>query len=116
MYLLIGFAVILCMIAIGLVVSVRFARPEQEHENRLTPFAVLMIANGSPSERAFLEYYASQMAWMDSSILKYMLLVYPDELAEAKHLCKDMSREYAFFTAVSLSELHALLNRQYQTA
>lgn len=112
MHVIAGFFVILLVIGASLLLGLLFARPASQNENKLVPFSVLLINDNLPATRAFLEYYASQIAWMDSEILKCMLLVYPEENTEAKILCEDMSREHEFFTASSVTDLHKMLDRK----
>ncbi len=78
-------------------------------EPRLLPFAVLPVPDGMPDTKAFLEFYASQIAWMDSDILTTVVLLYPEQDSSAKQLCTEISRQYDFFTVASLSEAQQLL-------
>lgn len=110
MYVIAGFFLILLVISVSLLLGFIFSKPVSQNENKLTPFAILLVNNHLPATRAFLEYYASQIAWMDSDILKCMLLVYPEENSGAKTLCEDMSREHEFFTACSIIKLHTMLD------
>ncbi|MDE6657394.1 MAG: hypothetical protein K2J88_02290 [Oscillospiraceae bacterium] len=104
------FFVILLVIAVSLLVAFIFSKPVQKTKNKLKPFAILLITNHLPATKAFLEYYASQIAWMDSEILTCMFLVYPEENLNAKALCEDMSREHEFFIAYSMKELQNMLD------
>ena len=112
MYVITGFFVILFVIAISLALGFIFSKPVPQNENKLVPISILLIDNHLPSTKAFLEYYASQIAWMDSEILTCMLLVYPEQNAGVKMLCEDMSQEHDFFTACSITELHDMLDER----
>lgn len=118
MHVITGFFIILLVIAIAVLVGFLFQNPDcpeknqTQDQNLLTPFSLILISDDLPATKAFLEYYASQIAWMDSSILRCMLLIYPDHNFNAEQLCKDMSRQHEFFTACSVSAFHALLDQQ----
>ena len=60
----------------GVLVYVLLCVPEQTQEEVLQPFAILPVPDGSPSTKALLHHYASQIAWMDEEILRCVLLVY----------------------------------------
>ncbi len=75
----------------------------------LAPFCILPVAHASPSVRAFLERYAAQTAWMDVSVLHSVILVYPDEDAEAAQLCQELAGQYDFFSDMSHSQMQAFL-------
>ncbi len=83
---------------------------------RLVPFSVLPVQEASPSVRAHLELLAGQIAWMDSAVMQSMVLVYPDGNAEAAELCREMARQYAFFSCMSLTETQQLLTARMQAA
>ena len=100
----------LFLIAGSLAVFSFFVSSLPEAENKLLPFAVLPVSDCSPSVKAFLEFYASQIAWMDSEILYTVLLVYPDDDSGIQKLCEEISRQYDFFTPVSLSEAKQILD------
>nr|MDE6729223.1 hypothetical protein [Oscillospiraceae bacterium] len=87
-------------------------KPTAENQNLLMPFSVILVPDHLPATKAFLEYYASQIAWMDSSLLRCMILLYPDENPDAELLCRDMSREHEFFTACSVSQFREFLDAQ----
>lgn len=112
MYVVTGFFVILLVIAVVMILGIVCRKPAEENQNVLTPFSVILVPDHLPATRAFLEYYASQIAWMDSSLLRCMLLLYPDENQQAEQLCRDMSREHEFFTACSMSEFREFLDTQ----
>lgn len=88
--------------------------PEESSGEALCPLAVLPVTDAAPSTRAFIERYASQIAWMDESILRCVLLVYPPEKPDVRALCDDLAREYDFFTAMSLPEAQKLLANRMQ--
>lgn len=93
----------------GLLLCAILHRAEPEDTGVLHPFAILPVPDGKPSTRAFLHRYASQIAWMDESILRCVLLVYSPEDMETKTLCSEMAREYSFYTAMSLPDAQKLL-------
>jgi len=101
--------IFLLLIAGCLTAFACFARSLPEPEQKLIPFAVLPVPDGTPSTRAFLEFYASQIAWMDSEILTTVLLIYPENQNQAESLCIEISRQYDFFTPVSLSQAQKIL-------
>lgn len=75
----------------------------------LAPFCILPVAHTSPSVRAFLERYAAQTAWIDSAVLHSVILVYPDDDAEAALLCEEMAEQYDFFSCMSALQMQAFL-------
>jgi hypothetical protein len=81
----------------------------------LMPFAVLPITDGSASTSAFLARFAGQAAWMDSSVLRSVLLVYQDTDIAAEQLCRNMEQQYDFFTALSLTQAKCLLTERMRT-
>ena len=101
--------IFLLLTGISLTAFAFFARSLPQSENSLTPFAVLPVADASPSTKAFLEFYASQIAWMDSEILYTVLLVYPENYPAVQELCEDISRQYDFFSPVSLPQAEQIL-------
>ena len=101
--------VLLLIVCAALVIALLSGKPETPEE-RLLPVAVLPVPDGKPSTRAFLEHLASQVAWMDSNVLRCVLLIYPEQSPEIRALCEEMEREYAFYTAMSLPDVHDLLN------
>ncbi len=97
------------LICAGLLISVFFCRPLPRNENPLTPIAILPVTDASPSTKAFLEFYASQIAWMDSEILHTVLLIYPENSPSVQELCQEISRQYDFFSPVSFPQMENLL-------
>lgn len=93
----------------GAVIFALLSTPDTDVVEKIQPFAVLPVPDSTPDTEAFLRHYASQIAWMDTQILRCVLLVYHPEHTEACTLCQDMEREYDVYTAVSLSEMQALL-------
>jgi hypothetical protein len=75
----------------------------------LVPFSVLPVQNALPSTKAYLELLAGQVAWMDSSVMQSMVLMYPDGDEEICQLCREMAQQYDFFTCMSLSQTQELL-------
>ena len=115
MHVITGFFIIILVIATAVLAGFLFQNPEKnqiQDQNLLIPFSIILISDNLPATKAFLEYYASQIAWVDSSILRCMLLIYPDDNPDAEQLCEDMSRQHEFFTACSVSSFRALLDEQ----
>ena len=106
---LVSVILFLFLIAGSLAVFCFFVSSLPEDENQLLPFAVLPVSECSPSVKAFLEFYGAQIAWMDSEILYTVLLVYPDDNPDIQKLCEEISRQYDFFTPVSLPEAKRML-------
>lgn len=101
--------IFLLVLLIGIVLCI-CTKPDDPAETGIfAPFCILPVAHASPSVRAFLERYAAQTAWMDVSVLHSVILVYPDENAEAAQLCEEMTRQYAFFSHMSFSQLQTFL-------
>ena len=107
---LVSVILFLFLIAGSLAVFCFFVSSLPEDENQLLPFAVLPVSECSPSVKAFLEFYGAQIAWMDSEILYTVLLVWPDDNPEIQNLCEEISRQYDFFTPVSLSQAKQILD------
>ena len=82
-------------------------------ENKLSPFVMLPVPDASPSTKAFLEFYASQVAWMDSSVLQCIFLIWQD--SETKDLCEDMSHQHDFFCPLSLPDAQEILKKNCRT-
>ncbi len=76
----------------------------------LVPFALLPVPDALPSTRAFIELHASQIAWMDAQLLRSMILLYEDGNRASEALCREMIRQYPFFSCMSLSEVQPLLS------
>jgi len=85
-------------------------------EGTLVPFSVLPVQNAQPSTRAFIELLAGQIAWMDSSVLQSMVLMYPDGDDGTAAMCQELARQYDFFSCMSLSETQKLLALRMKTA
>ncbi len=102
--LLLGGGLILCLAA-------SMKTPE---EPQLVPFAVLPVPDAEPDTKAFLEYYAGQLAWIDSGMLRSVILIYDSPASEA--LCREMSRQYAFFCAMAFPEIQQLLAARMGTS
>ncbi len=107
--------VILCgiflLIILAGIVLCLCTKPDDPTETGIfAPFCILPVAHASPSVRAFLERYAAQTAWMDVSVLHSIILVYPDENAEAALLCEEMAGQYDFFSHMSFSQMHTFLS------
>ncbi|MDE5564210.1 MAG: hypothetical protein K2I93_03570 [Oscillospiraceae bacterium] len=96
----------------GAVMFALLSTPDTETEEKLQPFAVLPVPDGNPGTEAFLRHYASQVAWMDTQVLRCVLLVYLPEHTDACTLCQDMAREYEVYTAVSLTEMQVQLTEE----
>lgn len=75
----------------------------------LVPFTVLPVTDAAPSTKAFLELFAGQVSWMDSSVLQCVVLVHPDGDEDTAQICRELARQYDFFTCMSLSQVQSLL-------
>lgn len=80
-----------------------------EDVEKAEAFAVLPVPENTPSARAFLEHYASQIAWMDAKVLRCVILV---SIPETHALCEELARDYECYTAMTLGEVQALLAKQ----
>ena len=105
---LVGTVFLLCL---GLAVAAALLyTPEQpQEERRLTPFAVLPVAEDTPSLRAFLHELAAQVSWMDAAVLHSVILVYPEDAPALRELCEEAAQNYEVFMAMSLPQMEALL-------
>lgn len=109
-----GFALIgsILLLCIGLAVTMALLSTEKGTDaEEPEAYAVLPVPEDTPHVRAFLEYYASQISWMDAAVLRCVILVY-NPGTEA--LCRDMARDYACYQAMPPEELHTLLMQQMQ--
>lgn len=88
--------------------SLLSAQPSAEGA-ALSPFCIVPVHCGDAATKAFLELLGGQIAWMDSSVLRSAVLMYPDEDAQAASLCEEMARQYDFFSCMSLRQAQALL-------
>ena len=68
-------------------------------------FAVLPVPEDTPHVRAFLEFYASQVSWMDASVLRCVILV---GNAQTQALCEELAQNHACYQAMTLAEVQAL--------
>lgn len=106
----------LLLTAGSLIAFAFFSKSLPHEQKKLIPFAVLPVPDSSPSSKAFLEFYASQIAWMDSEILYTVLLVYPEHAPDVQNLCEEISRQYDFFTPLSLPQAKQLLERKMKNS
>ena len=107
---MIGIIFLFLILILGSLTAFAFFSKSLPDENqKLTPFAVLPVPDSSPSVKAFLEFYASQIAWMDSEILYTVLLIYPENAPDVQQLCEEISRQHDFFTPLSLPQAQQLL-------
>ncbi len=93
--------------------SLLSAQPSAEG-GALSPFCIVPVYHGDASTKAFLELLAGQIAWMDSSVLRSVVLMYADEDAQAASLCEEIARQYDFFSCMSLTQAQALLEVRLQ--
>ncbi len=101
---------ILLLMAVGGFLVYTICSPDDVgHPEALVPFTVLPVRNAEPSTAAFLELFAGQVAWMDSSVLQCVVLVHPDSDEETASLCRELARQYDLFTSMSLHEAQTLL-------
>ena len=111
------FLFLFLILTAGSLAAFAFFSESLPHEaQKLIPFAVLPVPDSSPSSKAFLEFYASQIAWMDSEILYTVLLVYPENAPDVRQLCEEISRQYDFFTPLSLSQAKQLLESKMKNS
>ena len=107
-----GMVLIGAVMLLGIGGAVTFAllsTPAREDVENPAAFAVLPVPESSPSARAFLEYYASQVSWMDAQVLQCVILI---GTQESYPLCEEFAREYACFAAMTLAEAQAYLAQQ----
>lgn len=76
-------------------------------------FAVLPVPEDTPSARAFLEHYTSQVAWMDTSVLRCVILV---SNPDSQTLCEELAREYACYQTMTLPQMQGFLASQCRKA
>ena len=103
----IGSILLLCVVMAAVLSA--FSPDGSEHVENPEAFAVLPVPEDTPHVRAFLEFYASQISWMDASVLRCVILVGNPQTAE---LCRDMAQNYACYQAMPLEEVQAFLARQ----
>ncbi|MBE6850862.1 MAG: hypothetical protein E7504_03850 [Ruminococcus sp.] len=92
----------------GFLAFVVFSPQKTQQPEMLAPIAVLPVRNADASTRAFLELFAGQVAWMDSSILHSVVLIYTDNDDKTAQMCAEITQQYDFFTCMSLSEVQRL--------
>lgn len=88
------------------ILAALFFTPDSEPAQVPEAFAFLPVPEDTPHMRAFLEYYASQISWMDASVLRCVVLVSSPQSAA---LCADLARDYPCFAAMSPEEAQQLL-------
>ncbi len=93
----------------GLLLFTLLTTKKAEPPESLVPFCVLPVQNAKAATKAFLELFAGQTAWMDSSVLQCVVLMYRDGDAETAAMCEEIARQYDFFSCMSLSEAQKLL-------
>lgn len=104
--LILGSAVGICLL-IG-----TYSLEGDRKKDRLLPFAVLPIPDGDPDTKAFLERLGGQLSWMDANILQSVILVYRSP--EGEQLCREMARQYDFFTCLSQAQTAELIEGIFQ--
>ena len=82
---------------------------EQEEVQTLCAVAFLPVPEDTPSARAFLSYYASQVSWMDAQVLRCVILV---GSAQTMPLCRELARDYPCYAAMTLAEAQDFLAGQ----
>lgn len=101
---------VLLLMAVGGLLAYVICSPTQIGQPAsLVPFTILPVTDAAPSTKAFLELFAGQVSWMDSSVLQCVMLVHPDGDEETAELCRELARQYDFFTCMSLSQAQRLL-------
>ena len=105
---------IVCLMLAGLggaVLIVLLTGSNAEEKPHCGAFALLPVTEDSPSERAFLEYYASQIMWMDADVLRCVILVANEE---SLPLCQELARDHACYTAMTLPQARAFLDGRFE--
>lgn len=102
-------SVLLLMSVGGLLAYVICSPTQIGQPASLVPFTVLPVTDAAPSTKAFLELFAGQVSWMDSSVLQCVVLVHPDGDENTAELCRELARQYDFFTCMSLTQAQGLL-------
>ena len=98
-----GIALIGCILLLVIGTAVLLALlSTTDGENVESPaaFAFLPVPEDTPHVRAFLEYYASQVSWMDASVLQCVILVSTPQSAS---LCADLARDFFVFLVREVS-------------
>ena len=103
---------VIILILAGIIFIVLLSVPERETKETLIPFAILPVPDAMPSTQAFLRHLASQLAWMDTEVLRCVILIYPPENESIQELCQEMAREYSVYSVRSLAEIHDLIDKR----
>lgn len=105
-----AFVCTVMLLGIGGAILIALLSTEGDEDvEKAEAFAVLPVPEDTPSVKAFLEHYASQIAWMDAKILRCVVLV---SIPETHALCEELARDYECYTVMSLGEVQAFLARQ----
>ena len=101
---------IVMLLGIGgaVVIALLSTNGEQDVEHT-EAFAILPVPENTPKARAFLEHYASQIMWMDASVLRCVVLV---NTPETRGLCEELAREYGCYQTMTMQEVEALLEER----
>ncbi len=102
-------ALILAVLLLGIggaVLIALFSGDVPEPAEHPDAFAILPVPEDTPSARAHLEHYASQIAWMDAEILRCVILV---SNPQSRDLCEELSRDYECYRTMSSAELQQFL-------
>jgi hypothetical protein len=98
----------LVLLIIGIaVLTALFFTPDIEEADSPQAFAFLPVPEDSPHVRAFLEFYASQILWMDASVLQCVILI---STPQTQELCTDLARDYACYATMTLDEAHHFIS------
>ena len=100
---------LLLLIIGGIVLVTLLFAKDSENAEHPEAFAILPVPEDTPHTRAFLEYYASQISWMDASVLHCVILV---SNPQTEALCADLARDYNCYTAMSLEDAQRFLTTQ----
>ena len=103
---------ILLLVCVGAAISaVLLAAGDNDEPFALDVFAMLPVPDSAPATRAFLEYYASQIMWMDADVLRCVILVANEE---SLPLCQELARDHACYTAMTLPQARAFLDGKFE--
>ncbi len=105
-------AILWIVVGGAIVCSLLFPTAGRDETNVILPFSVVSVPNSSPSTRAFLERLAGQAAWMDSSLMHCLILVYRDGETETAALCEELCRQYDFLMMLELSAFEELMRQK----
>ena len=109
-----GLALVGAVLLLGLgaaILAVLLTPGNTDDAFALEVFAMLPVPDSAPATRAFLEYYASQIVWMDAAVLRCVILVANEE---SLPLCQELARDYPCYTAMTLVQARAFLDSKFE--